>query len=49
MPWWRRRKTHFRRLFYDYDQIPPESLQVLQRYYESRWAPVWVHRQGNRL
>lgn len=35
-PWWRRRKAHFRKLFWDYDQIPDESLEVLQRYYESR-------------
>lgn len=35
-PWWKRKKQDFKRLFWDYDQIPQESLDVLSRYYESR-------------
>ncbi|KAL4421634.1 hypothetical protein ABPG75_010925 [Micractinium tetrahymenae] len=35
-PWWRRRRADFHRLFYDYDEIPPEPLEVLHRYYDSR-------------
>jgi hypothetical protein len=48
MPWWQRSKTHFQRLFYDYDKIPPEPLEMLQRYYESRWGLASVRGRGGR-
>ena len=35
-PWWRAHRADFRTLFYDYAEIPPEPLAVLQAYYDSR-------------
>ena len=38
LPWWRRHKADFRHLFWDYGEIPPEPLAVLERYHASRTA-----------
>lgn len=35
-PWWKRKKQDFKNLFWDYDKIPEESLEVLRGYYDSR-------------
>lgn len=35
-PWWSRHSQNFKQLFYDYEEVPEEARNVLQKYYESR-------------